>query len=283
MNARLGLLAVIAAFSPSLVAAQAVRDKPQVTLDPGKAYVLYTTNKLGQAMELIRDPNADDIAAYRNARAEALLKAHKKYERQLKTWQEETDENLKRPGYDPVKKPIEPTEQSFTYHPIEFDTMVQIGPSNRFYKDDQHSVYLQEVVPGTYAVYGPIASAAETFIGTCLCMGTVQFKAEPGVIIDMGYMSSTLYEAARKAKSSGGTAIRDALDLPEGTTSFSIDPTPGKPVDPRIGSFPIKPATYKPAGKHSNWHGVALDRLTEMPGVFRYDRDKMIDLTSTAP
>lgn len=269
---------------PSLAAAQPVADKPTITLDPTKAYVLYTTGKFGQAIELIRDPNAEDIATYKAARDKALVKAHRKYLSKLKDWQTQSDPKTALPGVSPGEKPVEPTEANFAFHPIELDTIVAIGPMNRFSKGGDQSVYLQEIVPGTYTVYGPIyAIPGAAAVGACLCMGTVKFVVEPGVITDMGFLVDNLMEMNRKAKESGGTVIRDPLQLPEGITTFAIDQKrAGQTLDPRIGTFPVRPAAYRPAGKRSNFHGAAVDRLTEMPGVFRYERDKQIDLTRGA-
>lgn len=274
--------AVVFAILPVVAVAQPVADKPAITLDPTKAYVLYTGPKSGQPMELIREPNADDIAAYKAAREKALAKAHRKYVSKLQQWQLDIANPVK--GFDPGPKPVEPTDANFTFHPIELDTIVAIGPMNRFSKSGERSVYLQEVVPGTYTVYGPISAIPNAAaIGTCLCMGTVQFKADAGVITNLGFMVSTIMDLNAEAKQSGKDLIRDPLALPEGMTTFAIDQKRETgPVDPRIGTYPVRAAVYRVAGKRSNWHGVAIDRLTEMPGIFRYERDKMIDL-SAAP
>ena len=284
MSTRLILAALLAVSAPTAATAQAVADKPAVVLDPTKAYVMYTTYKGGQAVELIREPNADDIARYKEARDKALAKARRKYAGKLKTWQTQSDPKTATPGAPTGPKPVEPTDATFTFHPIELDTMVAMGPFNRFSKAGEQSVYLQEVVPGTYTLYGPIVTVPNgASAGTCLCMGTVQFKVEAGAIVDMGFMAGGLVEANRKAKEAGAPAIRDPLELPEGTTSFAIDQKrEGMIRDPRIGSYPVRAAVYRPAGKRSNWHGVAVDRLTEMPGIFRYERDKQIDLTGGA-
>lgn len=285
MIARLFLAALAAVLlSPAMAVAQPVMDKPTITLDPAKAYVLYTTYKGGMPIELIRDPNADDLATYKAARDKALAKAHRKYLSKLKDWRMQSDPKTAIPGVPAGEKPVEPTEATFAFHPIELDTMVAIGPLNRFSKAGEQSVYLQEVVPGTYTVYGPIFAIPNgAATGTCLCMGTVKFKAEAGAITDMGFMVGTIVEANLKAKASGGTQIRDPLELPEGITTFAIDQKrSGQASDPRLGTFPRRAAVYLPAGKRSNLHGVAVDRLTEMPGVFRYERDKQIDLTGGA-
>ena len=283
MNMRLAIVAATVTLSPSLATAQAVSDKPQITLDPAKAYVLYTAMKGGQAVELIRDPNEADVTTYNAARAKALAKAQKKYASQLKTWEQQSDPKRAAPGISAGPKPIAPAA-TFTFPPIELSTMVPIGPMFRFAKSGDRSVYLQEVIPGTYTVYGPLTVVQPgSAVGSCLCMGTVKFKAEAGVITNMGYMVNTMVEMYRTAKESGVVPPKDAFGLPEGTTSFAIDPkAPGGETDPRIGTYPVKYADYHPAGKRPNWHGAAVDRLTAMPGIFRYERDKIIDLTGAA-
>lgn len=284
MNVHFVVAALIAVSAPAVAVAQAVADKPTVALDPAKAYVMYATYKGGQAMELIRDPDASDIATYKAAKARALAKARKRYASKLRTWQDQSDPKRATPGVAAGPKPVEPTDDTFAFHPIELDTMVPIGPMNRFSKAGEQSVYLHEVVPGNYTVYGPIFALPNgTAVGTCLCMGTVQFKVEPGAVTDMGFMVGNMVELNRQLKETGASPIRDPLELPEGMTTFAIDQNrAGRIADPRIGTYPVRSAIYRPAGKRSNWHGVTVDRLSAMPAIFRYERDRQIDLTSPA-
>ena len=53
------------------------------------------------------------------------------------------------------------------------------------------------------------------------------------------------------------------------------------PVDPRLSSYKVVPASFKAAGPVPNYYGVQVDRMTAIPGVLGYDRDKIIDLSAS--
>jgi len=277
------LVAALLMALPDAVSAQAVKDKPQVALDTGTAYIMYTA-KAPAALELIREPTEADVAAYNTRRKTALDKAHGKYVRKLADWQAQVAAHKRDPNVPLVgTAPIEPTEANFSFPPIEFDMIVAMGPLNRFSKADDASVYLQAVPPGNYRVYGPIVVGVDNTVaaGVCMCMGTVQFRAEAGAITNVGTLRFPLLDAMLAAKASGGEKPKTALDLPDGTTSFAIQPAvAGAAVDPRIGSFPVKPAVLRASGKMPNWYGIEVDRLTAIPGILSYDRDRIVELAN---
>lgn len=274
------LIAVLLMIVPGAVAAQAVKDKPQVSLDAGTAYVMYRS-AAAAPLQLVRDATEADIATYRANRTKAFEKARRKYLNMLKDWQGRADLHRGNSALpDPGPQPVEPSDANFAFPPIELDLMIFMGPMDRFSKANGESVYLQAVPAGNYRVYGPIMFDSQAgMMGVCMCMGTVQFRAEVGVITNLGTLRFPFPEAIQQAKVSGGAKPRTALDLPDGKTSMMIEPAvAGAAVDSRIGSYPVTPATYRVAGKMPNWHGIEVDRLTAMPGVFSYDRDRIIDL-----
>jgi hypothetical protein len=277
------LVAALLMALPGAVSAQAVKDKPQVTLDAGTAYIMYTA-KAPAALELIREPTEADVAAYNTRRKTAFDKAYKSYVRKVADWNAQVEAHRKDPAAAIVgTRPVELTEASFSFPPIEFDMIVAMGPLNRFSKADDASVYLQAVPPGNYRVYGPIFVGVDNTVaaGVCMCMGTVQFRAEAGAITNVGTLRFPLLDAILAAKASGGEKPKTALDLPDGTTSFAIQPAvAGAMVDPRIGSFPVRPAAYRASGKMPNWYGIEVDRLTAIPGILSYDRDRIVELAS---
>ena len=50
------------------------------------------------------------------------------------------------------------------------------------------------------------------------------------------------------------------------------------PVDSRLGSYKVVPASYRAAGPVPNYFGVQVDRLTAILGILAYDRDKIVDV-----
>ena len=55
------------------------------------------------------------------------------------------------------------------------------------------------------------------------------------------------------------------------------------PVDPRLTGYKVVPAQFKPAGPVPNYFGVQVDRMTAVPGVLAYDRDKIVDPMAATP
>ena len=48
-------------------------------------------------------------------------------------------------------------------------------------------------------------------------------------------------------------------------------------IDPRLSAYKVVPATFRAAGPVPNYFGVQVDRMTALPGVLAYDRDKIVD------
>ena len=266
-------LSLLAAAGAS---AEPVKNKPQIALDPTQAYVMCAGAHWGQTLTIVSIPTSADMEAYRRNRSAALEQARRDYAQKLATWQ------ARKPG-DTAPQPVEPSDATFAFRlPVVAVTMGAF-PGDRFAKTDTRSIYLESLPPGDYYVDGPIFNGpADGVQATCMCL-TVRFHVSAGQITDMGRIVSNFYEAKQRARAAGAPPPRSPLDLPDGVTTMAIEPAqPGAPVDPRIGAFPVRPAEYHPFGKFQNTTGELVDRLTEMPGVFRYDGDVMVDLTGGA-
>ena len=257
-----------AADKPEFVKTSAIGDKPTVQLDPAQAHILLRSPSQ-MSLYLMRVPSAADQAAYDALRVEAFAKAREKYAKKLASY--ESARKAAVPGQrTPLPdKPVEPTEANFEFTPFGLMASVAIGPLNRFAKGQGGaSTYLQAVTPGRYRIYGPIATGANgAIIGACYCMGSVSFEAKAGEVTDMSAIA----------------------DLPPEPTPDGPPPAFGRsasgaaplPVDPRLAGTTIRPAQFRPVGKIPNYFGLAITRLPAMPGVMRYDRDAIVDLTGT--
>lgn len=243
-----------------------VKDKPAVTLNPAKAYILIRSTD-SAALHLMRIPSAEDQVKYDALKAEAFAEAREKYAKKRASYDKAKAAYDRSPkgAAKPVlpEQPVEPTEENFEFTPFGVMTGFAIGPLNRFSKGDSGSVYLQEVTPGSYRIY----SAS---LMSCFCMGSVKFEAKAGEITDVGVFD--IRQAASRAK--GDSAQPGALVL---NYRASGD---GRPGDPRLSSMKVVPAMLKPVGKLPNYGGGTVDRFPEVEGVMRYDRDRIIDLTA---
>lgn len=251
-----------------------VADKPVVTLDPAKAYILVQS-EVAVTPYFMRQPSAEEAAKHAADRAEELTKEHDKWVKKHASWVKTMaglkgqPANISRP-----KEPMEPTEANFSWPRYETIHPVMMGPQNRFAKQDG-SVYLQEVPPGDYVYYGNYNGLAG---GVCACLGTASFSAPAGKIVALR-MRLPFFEAWQAAEKD--QRPKDVFDLPESYSTLRLEP--GSYADARLPQGMTIPAEFRPAGQLPNWFGLEVDRLMPIEGVFAYERDKQIDLRAKPP
>jgi hypothetical protein len=264
---------------PMFVESRAVKDKPVVTLEPAKAYVLLRSDE-AVPLYLMRVPTAEEQAVYTQLRNEAFAEAREKYTKKRVSYDRAVAAAAKLPKDAPRQrlpdKPVEPTEANFEFTPFGMMAAVGIGPLDRFAKaKGGASTYLQEITPGEYRIYGPLVfNNGAAALGTCYCMGSVKFEARAGEIVDMGVILTDGVE--RPKAPPGDSSFPVAMDIPN-----YLGPAPADmAIDPRLAQSTIRRAVYKPVGKLPNYFGVTIGRIPAMPGVLRYDRDRIVDLTT---
>jgi hypothetical protein len=255
---------------------RAVADKPQVLLDPAKAYVLVEAGKAGTWLTLMKTPTAAERAEDEARHEEELAKAHAKWVKKLASWEMQRKGNPQTAGL----RPVEPTRASFAWAPFEQRHVVSIGPLNRFAKGER-SLYLQEVEAGNYVYYGNVMVVPNGAVaGTCACMGTVAFEAVAGKIVALGKIGAPFAELREQVPEA--QRPKTPLDLPQGTTSLRLDPGMPATADPRLPADKTVAASFRPVPWVPNWYGLEIDRLMPIAGVFRYDRAEQVDLTGGA-
>lgn len=260
-----------------------VKDSPTIQLDPAGAYVLLRS-PAAVPINLFRIAEPAEVEAYKAKRGEALAKAHAKWVKAHAIWAEQYGFWKKDPQStpNPGEEPVEPTEMSFAYPPIDQENLLAFGPLNRFAKEKGSSTYLQRVWPGRYVVYGSVlVNPNGGANGMCVCMGTIAFDAKPGEITDVGLVTTSndplifprMLESANP---------KDVEGLRSGAITMMrwTLPNASLPVDPRLSAYRVVRAKFKSAGPVPNYYGVQVDRMTAIPGVLGYDRDKIIDLSA---
>jgi len=282
------LLAMALAAGPSkedLKLLRPVKDTPAVQLDMTGAYILLRS-PAPVPISLFRVATQPEVDEYREKRAQALVKAHQKWEKSHASWAKgaalwKKDPNLALP---PGDEPIEPTDESLTMAPLDQENLIGFGPLNRFAKDSSGtSTYLQRVWPGRYVLYGSIFVGNNgSAFGSCVCMGTVAFDAKAGEITDVGTVQTSI-DAITFPRMLDKAKPEDVDGLRSGAiTMMRLTPAGTVGIDPRLSAYKVVPATLKAAGPVPNYYGVQVDRLTAIPNILKYDRDKIIDLTSAA-
>jgi hypothetical protein len=263
--------------APVFVETAAVKDKPAVVLNSAKAYVMLRSD-IAVPLYLMKVPTADDQTTYDKFRADALAKAHGKYVKKQAEYDVAVKEKASAPkgaALPPLPdKPLEPTEANFQFTPFPLLAGVSIGPINRFAKADGGlSTYLQELTPGEYRIYGPLATAPNGgAMGSCFCMGSVAFAAKAGEIVDLGVIAAKANLSVKRPE--GDSSAPMILDVP-----FLVPAGASVAIDPRLSGAHVVPARFRPVGKLPNYFGVTINRIQPIPGVMRYDRDRIVDLT----
>ena len=240
-----------------------VADKPQLVLDPAKAYILVQTRGL-QLPRFSRMAAPADEAAYAELRAAELAKEHAKWERKLAGWQRDIDALRNNPGgASRPKRPVEPTAANFAFPTYEASHSFEMGPENRFAKNGQ-SIYLQEVAPGDYVYQGQRM--------VCACLGTVSFTASAGKVVGVKLAFPYLDTFRDLPKEQRPKSV---FDLAPGVSTLAISAADYS--DPRIPASAIVAPDFRAAGQRPNSGGGEVDRVMPILGVMHYDRGKQID------
>jgi hypothetical protein len=254
-----------------------VKDTPTVQLDANAAYILVRS-PAPVPINLFRIATAEEIAEYKGRRSTALAKARVKWASRHAQW-EQNRENLRAQGVT-EEEPVEPTEDSFDFPPLDKENLIGFGPLFRFAKvSGGNSTYLQRVWPGRYVVYGSVLVTPNgATSGMCVCMGTIAFDAKPGEIVDIGAVKASMMDGLTWPRVIEKAEPADVEGLRSGSITMMRWTLPGSslPVDPRLSGYKVVPAEFRAAGPVPNYYGVQVDRLTAIPGILAYDRDKIV-------
>jgi len=167
-----------------------------------------------------------------------------------------------------------------TVDPAEF---AELGGYMAFAKAQPHSFYLLAVKPGTYWLYGEkIKIFLEGPYLNCLCMGTVKFEAKPGTITDLGLIRNLYRETGRGKHADAQGQQRDLMGNRDVRAILVRPPVPEDAMPPALAALPRVPVQYRAAGSLPNIDGTMIDRISAMPGVIAFDRDRIIDVRSGA-
>jgi hypothetical protein len=241
---------------------KAVADAAVFTLNPAKAYILVEADQASM-IAFVRMPSTAEAEEYENDRREELAEKHAKWEKTAGR----------------AQRPEEPTTETFAWPEYGQKHQVLMGSQYRFSKKGV-SLYLQEVPAGDYAYYGAVGDIGQgSMFGVCACMGSVAFTAEAGKVTALKFSPPAL---RLKASRPDLKITNDGFGLPEGMTTMELLAATAASRDSRIPAEKIVEPTYRAVAGFTNWFGVAIDRLTAIDGVFRYERDNIVDLNSAA-
>jgi len=278
---------LVASLGLALLAPQALLAKPveeknvssgKEELDPAMGYILLSGPER-QTGTFIRVPDDETWKKYEEDRLKAFAKAQKRYASELSTWKANA-EIAKSNGAIPLVKPEAPTLATFTIDPIELRDTESFGPLFAYAKGETIT-YLSAVKPGKWVWYGQIFFGNNgAAMGTCYCLGSVQFEVKPGVVTDLGtslvnaprwemendVARLTLRDMNAKRVASGKEPIRT---LVSGPVKYGLPAS--------LQSWPSVQAELHASPKMNNYFGVLVSRVAPIPGVLAYHRDVIVD------
>jgi hypothetical protein len=270
------LLVIAAQFGAGAEARDQFNQKDAVSVNPQKAYVFFRSNDRRE-VQFLREVTPGELDAWRVARGEALARAQQRYERSASEYRRAVETCRGRPP--PcltMDRPTPVTDANFAFAPPEADNFVAVERGPQFTRVGEDNTYLIAVDPGSYVFYGPMIRAGATAAGFCMCMGSLRFTAEAGRIYDLGEI--------RIADGEVFGARMQHPDAPRTPTAVIHPYEPGMSRPDRLNGLPIVPAEWRAADKLPNFFGVLVDRHPALPGVLRYERDRVIDdRTGTDP
>jgi hypothetical protein len=279
-------LLTAAALMPAAGLAKPVEEKNiisgKVKIEPDSGYIY--SHGPNRAMGLfLKLPDAQEKADYEAEWAKAFEKEKQKYFKKLASW-EQSAKAARTAKTKVPERPVEPTEANFSIGPIELLNPVSFGPQFIYSKSENSDrfAYLNKVKPGTYVYYGPIM-VAQAAMGTCYCMGSVQFEVKAGTITDLGNFLSAIPRddpafprdnSDPKGSNAGLYGVYFGKPAPQPELSFGLPES--------LKSYPSMPADFRASGMLENFYGITVSRMPPVPGVIAYDRGKIVDLKAQA-
>jgi hypothetical protein len=266
---------LVAIGAPAAQAKQAsgvvsIRAGAPVTIAADKAYILFRTSRFKSGEfsvqpVFLRVPGEQELAEYRAAKQAAfdkdLPKLMKHYEASH--------------GKEP-----KPDIEDYGFTDKDHGNVFTVGSGTALEDAPAQRTFLVEVPAGKYVLYGlGIATAA---VGTCFCLGTVSFHAEPGIVTDLGTIL-----VAKASDTSEESELRDVTGLGKsvnfGYYLFSAAVRPATAATAAPGAIPAdrrRAAGYHAVGPFLQPGAIHVNRLGPIPGVLRYDAGKVVDVKS---
>ena len=217
-------------------------------------------------------PSEDQRADWERQRQEELAEAIEdypgelqRYERNLGYWQD-AGERRRRNMRERPERPIEPSDENFSWPDLESRRLFVVGPQNRFASESEYSLWLYEV-PETEVVFQGLSE--------CACMGTVAFDTEIGKVTAVRVGNTFVDERGNRVdQHPDGLSSTDRLVR----SAPYVEPPSDYALDPRIPREMIVSADFRPVQRLSNWYGETINRVVPYPGLFGYEQDRMVDL-----
>jgi hypothetical protein len=289
---RLLLLAFGLLLAPVAASAQAPRELVEIRqgeplqIRPDRAYFLIRIGRPQGVAKFdpvfLRIPTAAEMAGWEAARRDAFARAApeliRQREQQLAQNRLTPAERHGRPvPVDPV-----PSVDAFRFDYGAVANLNRIDANRALVPGRPEATYLVEAVPGEYVLYGISFGMWTPAVHTCLCLGTIGFSAQPGVVFDLGTFFADKIDKVSdipelRAESGYGPSMNGFL----WTFGAAIRPATAETARPPLPAGAIvRPAVYHAVGKFLEPQAMSINRLPPIPGVLAYDGGRVIDVRS---
>jgi hypothetical protein len=267
---------------PALLAARAPREMVEIKAgDPiafrtDRAYLLFRTLRPEGVHSFepvfMRVPRPDEMARYEVARRQAFAAAEPELRRRRE----------RRLAGNPQAADPPPSLETFNFVYGEIGNVQNIEAGRALIRGRPESVYLVEVVPGDYVLYGAGWEAGPGSLATCMCLGTVGFAAEPGVVTDLGYfLADIVHRVSSISELRDISGYGPTMSDPAMVIGAVVRPARADtPVPALLGGASIRPAAYRAIGTYFDARAGSINRLAPVPGVLSYDGRWVIDVAS---
>ena len=262
-----------------------------VTIRPDRAYILFRTIRPEGVLSVepifLRIPSQAEMARYAEARRRAWLEAEpdllRKRESVLRRIKQAEAEGRPYRG-DPPPPP--PSFETFNFVYGEVANVRRVDSDKPFVAGRPERIYLVEILPGDFVLYGASygSAAVKPSLFACMCLGTVGFAAPAGVITDLGYFMGDRVDKVSRipelAAESGFGPGAVAIHAPLGATVRPVRPDSTLP--PGLGGATVRAADYRAIGRFVEPRAITVNRLAPVPGILAYEGRRVIDVKTGA-
>ena len=243
-----------------------------------RAYLLFRLSSGGMQPNFLRIPTDAELEAYEQAKRDAFVKTEpvliKEREDQILKQSEAKKNGAVFKGAIP---PV-PSLENFRFSYFGIKNRQNVDGGRAYIKTKPANTFLVEAVPGSYVLYGAGWQAATS---TCLCLGTVGFVAEPGVITNLGeIIIAYAHEKSDRPELAGETGLGPSVNLGHHLL-FAVALKPAQNATDAPAALPkdkIKSANFHAVGKYVTSTSFSINRLAPIPGILAYENGKVIDV-----
>lgn len=277
-------------LAPGMVQARAEREMIEIkagdpmTIRADRAYILFRSIRPEGAVAVepvfLRIPRAEEMERYAEARRQAFARAEpgliRRRESMLRA--KASAEAEGRRYLDEIPPP--PSIDAFNFEYEEIRNLQNIDTDRALVPGRREAVYLVEVIPGDYVLYGTTFDSARPPLHVCMCLGTVGFPARAGEVTDLGQFFGDLVHRESvvpelRAESGFGPTMSVIFSL-AGATIRPVQP--GATVPPALQGAVVRPAEYRAVGTFFDPRAMMINRLAPVPGILAYDGGRVIDV-----